>query len=282
MEQNSQLQDREQKNSTSKIALIALLIIVSAVAIGYGGYYLGSAMNKPRENNAAVDNDYHTAVSVGYPWNNNKKVVTELAVPNRLQAVVAGASINDSGYANFLTNKFNDEMGRWLLDDPADATDRPGKISLVHISNDWLQETNEMENVPYKGPLRDYEFTTPDQKRESLSALETETTECVKDDAKGFVISEKINVCYEPSFNRQAVGSYDPVMHIRGYGALDGEEYVFVGSVPLSDGTKHNPEEANRMADAFQAGDIPQETRDVISEYINALKNTTISSEQRN
>lgn len=282
MEQNSQIQDRVQKHSTSKIALIALLIIVFVTAIGYGGYYYGSAMDEPRQNNTVVDNDHHTVVSVGYPWSSNKKVVTELAVPNRLQAIAAGASISDSGYANFLTNKFNDEMGRWLLDDPADATDRPGRISIVHISNDWLQETNEMENVPYKGPLRDYEFTTPDQKRGSLSALKTETTECAKDDAKGFVISEKINVCYEPSFNRQAVGSYDPAMHIRGYGVLDDEEYVLVGSVPLSDGTEHNQEEANRMADAFQAGDIPQETQDVISEYINALKNTTISSEQRN
>lgn len=281
MEQNSQLQDQEQKNSTSKITLIALLIVVFAAVIGYGGYYFGSVMNKPRESNTAVDNDYHTAVSIGYPWNSNKKVVTELAVPNRLQAIVAGATINP-GYANFLTNKFNDEMGRWLLDDPADTADRLGKISLVHISNDWLQETNETENVPYKGPLRDYEFTTPDQKRASLSALKTETTECAKNDAKGFVISEKINVCHEPFLNRQAVGSYEPVMHIRGYGVLDGEEYVLVGSVPLSDGTEHNPEEADRMADAFQAGDIPQETQDVISEYINALKNSTISSEQRN
>lgn len=265
--------------------IYALLGLIVVVGIGFGGYYLGHQANSGTNNtsNSAQNSSttpqptYHTVLSVGYPWNTSTKLTVKLAVPNILQAISISSTIQDPGFTNILANKNNDEIGRWSLSNPNAVRAGYGDISLLHVSDDWLQQTTTTSDRP-GDILGDLTFTTPATKAASLATLQKQTTDCVASSTKGFVISGAINVCYTPVLVRQASGVYSPNLYLKGYGLIDGQKYVMAGFISLTDGTQYTEDVANKKGDDFLKGAIPQETQTLIKTYVDALKMTTITA----
>jgi hypothetical protein len=271
------VQNPKASNKTVKITVLAIIAVLIVIAVGYSGYYYGSQANKTSGSTQVQQLPaYHTVLSVGYPLNTSVKVTTKLAVPERLQAIAVGSTIQNPGYTGLLADNFNEEMGRWSFANPAAVHSGYGDLSLIHISDTWLRQISAAPDSP-NGILTGLEFTTPAKKATSLTTLESQTKDCVAKNS-GFVISKVLNVCYKPTLVRQASGVYSPSLDFKGYGLIDGQKYVLVGSVNLNDGTQYSEGEANKKGDDFMAGHIPQETQNLMTEYVNALKMTIIES----
>lgn len=274
------------------VVLIGLLVIFGAGYIGYlyapkaesGGdasvvVDTGEVENKEQP----VGDKYHTVLAAGYPYNTTKKMVIKLAVPSRLQSIAVASDNHDPGYTDILANKYNDEMGRWWFGNPALASPNSlaGDLSIIHISDDWLSETASAENIPSYDKVFGYNFLTPEKKSASLAQLDADTKKCVNDGEGGFTISNIINVCYHPDVSHHAVGSYSPILRLKGYGVLDGRQYVLFGFLHLNDGSRYSKDEAIKKHDDFTAGNIPEDTKNLITEYVEAPKNSTIAVEER-
>ena len=285
--------------------LVGLLVVAGMVC---GSYFYGIEKGKKHTTSPTVatteqktTDPYHTVLAEGAPFNTDATVTTKLAVPNRLQAVVTISTNQDPGLTAVLASKFNSEMGRWRLGKPAlsGTNSNTGEISLMHIDDSWLQQTTGVDaigtsymtiakdwqqdggaaNVP--GTVFGYAFTTPTNKRASLERLGGDTKKCSEDNAKGFTISNKLSVCYAPKLIRQASGSYAPTLDLKGYGIINDQQYVLFGSVKLVDGTTYSEEEANKKGDEFLAGNIPNETKQLITEYVDAFKQSSVESNAR-
>lgn len=275
------------KNKKGSIVLFILIGLVCAIGAGYGGYTYGSNINNMAINEESTSTSepapatFHTVIAKGSPYGTNKTITTKLAVPNRLQSVAISSSIQDPGYVGILANKLNDEMGRWILGNPTLADrSRTGEISILHIGDDWLAETTTDKDI-VGDSIEEYDFTSPAEKASTLNQLKSATVECAKDSEKGFTLSGSFNVCYSAKHLRQASGSYAPLLNLKGYGDIEGRAYVLFGYISLDDGTEYGEQEANKKGDEFAAGNIPAETKSLIAEYVNALKNSTIISSAR-
>lgn len=291
--QNNYTQPSAPKKSKKKYILVTFFIVLLSLA-GIGGYYVGSLSNTSTRNGSFTDQqtrnnnnkslaaprhqNFHTVLSEGYPYGTTQKITTNLGLPVSIQSISIDSTIQDPGYTDILSNKFNAEMGRWLLSDPTKASGILGDISFINIENEWLSQTSKDPEYFAGATLQNYEFTTPAKKTASLAKLQSESESCVKDTAKGFTISEFLKVCYSPQLKRQSVGSYQPVLYLRGIGTYKNERYILVGYIVVNKGTVYTESEAENKATAFQGGNIPQDTQKLINDYVEALKNTTIAS----
>lgn len=281
---NEPYQTQQAPKKTLRIIVLILIGLVVAGGLGYGGYYFGQQTNKStvttqntNQNQTATQLSYHTIVATGRLFNTSIRTTSKLAIPNSLQGINYDSSIQDPGYTNILANKFNEEVGRWKLGNPTLSQDGYGDISLIHIGDDWLQQTSAAADHPDE-ILNGLEFTTPAKKAESLASLEKETKDCATNSAKGFVIAKTITICYRVVTSHQSQGVYDPSLYLKGYGVINNQKYVLAGYLTLGDSNQYTGDEADKRVQEIAAGTIPQDTQKLITEYTDALKLTTITS----
>ena len=203
-----------------------------------------------------------------------------LAIPNRLQAIAVSSGGQDPGYTDILTTNYGAEMGRWKIGDPTLTSGYFGDISLINIQDEWLQRISPAPEGP-DYLLAGFDFTTPAEKTASLASMEQQANDCSSPTEKCFAISNALKVCATPILIRQSIGTYSPQLYLKGYGIIDGQKYVLLGSLSLSDGTKYSEDEADKKAASFQAHAIPAETQKLIDEDVDALKMSTISVSAR-
>lgn len=282
------------KNKRVAVLIAFLFVVICGLTATTGYYYLKlqqntstkSSQDLTSEKNVDTQTGYHFVTSEGYPFNTNRKFTVKLAVPNELQAIKWNSSIQDPGLtANILGDKFNGEMGRWLLDRPTNSDSYLGDFSFINIEDQWLK-TNTTGNEDYHG-MFPYNLPLPTsnmssaQKQAFIAQLKTETDACVADGKTGFSIAKTIKVCIKPYQSKQAVGSYNPMANLHGYGIIDGLHFVLAGSLELRDDKTYTPEQETALQNEFKSDKLPADTEKILTRYISALKNTTVTSETR-
>jgi hypothetical protein len=285
------------KKSHHKIHRVLIIVGIVVVFLGglFGAYVFGTSRTqetsmtqspaKTSTQTTSQAQSFHNVVDAGYPFlqTNRVKVTTNMAVPNRLQAISVNSSIQDQGYTDVLANKFNEEIGRWKFGNPATVDDPVGDVSIIHIGDDWLAENNpdaNNESSGHPGFLFDYDMTTTAAKKASLKKITDASAVCAKDNSKGFTISGFMQVCATFILGqRQAVGVYDPYLEILGLGVQDSGTYVIVGTIKLVDPDTYTQEQADKNYSDAQAGNIPAATTARANEYVKALSNTTMTFE---
>lgn len=288
MDNNNQLVPQPNQKKTSKILkLLAIVFVLLIIAGGltYGGYYIGSQNTKVShtpvdQTTSAPKPAFHTILSVGYVGDQPTKLTSMLAIPNRLQAIAVSSGGQDPGYTDILATNYGAEMGRWKIGDPTLTNGYFGDISLINIQDKWLQQTSPAPEGP-DYLLGGLDFTTPAKKTASLASMEQQAKNCSGPTEKAFTISNVLKVCATPILIRQSIGAYGPQLYLKGYGIIDGQIYVLLGSLSLSDGTKYSEDEADKKATSFQVHAIPAETQKLINEDVDALKMSTITVSAR-
>ena len=177
----------------------------------------------------------HFVVSTGYPAGAKKKVVTTLGVPREYQAIDTQVSIQDQGLVEYFGQNFNASMGRWKFGYPSMPNGPVGEIGLVSVEDAWLSTARSEPYEPHATSFK-IALNTVAQKKAYIEKIAKDTTECVKDKTKGFVLGSTVNVCYKLGDIRQAIGSYAPYTEFEGYGEKDGVKLYLYGTVRLYDG----------------------------------------------
>jgi hypothetical protein len=275
-----------------KKILVSMLVILLIAGGVYGGYAYGKGQNKDTAKTSAQpaatppvsqsSGDVHFVKSDGFPLDSksHKTFSINLGVPEKLQAVRISSSNNNRGQEQYFTDKYNDELGRWIFGDPTDA-DANGSgengVSVLAISNSWLAATTQQGPVAYGTDLTELPLSTPADKQKFLQAIKTNSETCAKDSKKGFAITDgSFKVCNILSFGHDA---YSPSISFSGYGEKDGVPMYFTGGIRIADDTPM----ANRDADLkaienANNGKYTAKFSASLSTLISALKQTTLTT----
>lgn len=287
------LSNTKKPSKAGKIILQILLIVTISIATGAAGYYYAQSQTPSSmpDNTTSVNAEketstFHSVMSEGYPFDTSKKLTIKLGVPNELQAIKYSSSIQDPGLsASILGDKFNDEMGRWKLGRPTTNDSFFGDISFVNIEEAWLKTASTGNDdsafvAPYDLPIVSPNMSSA-QKQSFLAQLISETEQCTKDGKNSFVIAKTINVCASPYQTKQSLGSYSPSVNLKGYGKIDGLHFVLAGSISLRDDKTYTYDQEVDLQNSFKPDSLPKDTQDILTRYIAALKQTSITLGER-
>lgn len=230
-----------QRKKTPVLGIIVGVVLIAAGVAG--GFYLGGQQKATNTNNTqtqlptidqAAAPNFYTLSSEAHPFDLkktdvNKKVAVSLGVPNGFQVVKIDSGNQNRGYEQYFTNKYNDEMGRWVVGFPTSQGGGNSEISLLAIGQEWLKATQDVEGKLSSAVGAD--INTPAQKATFLAGLKANTEACSKDQAKGFTTKDgALKVCYE----LVKVDTNGTLM-LKGYGELQGQQMVLVATVNLPD-----------------------------------------------
>jgi hypothetical protein len=264
-----------------KPVLVSLLLLLLISGVGAAAYYYGQQSGTSTtpaqqtttnsENKQVTTPGVHFVKDVGYPFDLGAKKVftTSLGLPDFIQGVSIDSTIQNMGINEYLTNKFNDEMGRWVVAYP-DTTNTATDVSIGAIGKEWLAASQD-----YNDPLGAGDLRTPAKKQQYIATLKSETEACVKDSKKGFQFADKsLAVCYELLPGRDA---FAPRLELRGYGVVNGVILVFLGYVEVTEGKKYSESEHNQLLTDGKQGKFPQLITERSAKIIEALSKSTIS-----
>jgi hypothetical protein len=203
------------------VGLLVLLLIAGGV---YGGYAYGNGQNKNaaktsvqpaaapavNQNSASV----HFVASEGYPFDLGAKKIftTKLGIPATFQATRVPSNNGNHGPEQYFTDKYNDELARFIIGNPADPGDNGGgysETSVLAISKSWLAANAPKDVAGNTEFATGYKLETPADKQKFLATLKTDTEACVKDAKKGFTtpvfLTGLINIADDtPMANQEA------------------------------------------------------------------------------
>lgn len=279
--QQSPAENTQPKTHNKLTIIFAVIALVLALACIYLLFFYkqtdstskSTTTTTNRVATTETDNDVSTVSikSVGYPYEQPKKMVTTtLVLPNKFGAVRISSSIQNPGLTDGYTDKFNDEMGRWVLGDLVNNTGGDAnEISLIAISNSWLNKISDSDNTTAPHTVA--------EKKKFLVDIKAKTTKCASDKKSGFVTAGKVlNVCYVVE---SGLDSYAPTMTLQGYGELDGKPYYMEGVVRIYDRLDYDAKwqtvSAQVRAD-FAAKKYPSATQKQIDSLVSALAKTQI------
>lgn len=218
-----------------------LLISLSTVA----GYYFGNRGNKMLDRSDSVSNvkqdstnntpnkdeepKTHFITDKGRPFDLKKEVMVKLGLPSSVQGVQLSSNNNNRGYEQFLTDKYNDEIGRWTIGYPDRPPSGDDQISILAVGDSWLKATQNVDGQFFIGG----NINTPAQKSAFLADLKTATQACAQDVNKGFALKDRtMNVCHEVTKSKYGE---DGMLSLKGYGLIEGRQIVLFGIVELPD-----------------------------------------------
>lgn len=243
--ENEQLSnEKPQKNKNVKLIYILVTLLLLSAAV-FAGYYFGSKGNTPDSvntnntsgNSESDDVSEDTSDDSGItfvtdsavPYDLKKRITVDLGIPDSTMAVQISSNNHNRGLEQFLTDKFNDEVGRWTLGYPDFQVSSDRQISILAIGDSWLEATQDVDGPFVIGA----DINTPEQKQAYLESQKSKTDSCIKDKSKGFITKgESINICY--GVLKSKYGE-DGVMTLNGYGVIGGRQIVLIGSVELRD-----------------------------------------------
>jgi hypothetical protein len=273
------------QRSRGKALVVIVLILLLAIGATGAGYFFGNktdregtSTNTPTTGPAITETtqeapSVHFVQSIGYPFDVNKKLTFKLGLPNTFQGVAIQSNIPNPGYTTYLTNKFNDEMGRFVIGNPQ-LPNATREISLLAIGKEWLNSTTEKADI-----LAFEDVSTPAKKQRYITSLASSTDECIKDPKKGFQTSDKnLRICYSLSSGKDG---WLPTVTLKGYGLIEGVPVVMLGYVDLSENKTLPEAEDLKLRQEAAKGNFPDSTNNLLSELISALSQSTLTPSNR-
>jgi hypothetical protein len=275
-----------------KKILISLLVILLIAGGIYGGYSYGKGQNKDRAKSSVQpaatppasqsSSAVHFVKSDGFPLDStsHKTFSINLGVPGEFQAVRVSTTSGNRGQEQYFTDKFNDELGRWIFGDPTDG-DANGSgengVSVLAISNSWLGATTKQGPIAYGNDLTELPLSTPADKQKFLKAIKANSETCAKDSKKGFATTDgSFKICNVFSFGHDA---YSPLVSFSGYGEKDNIPMYFTGGIRITDDTPMpNRDAENKAIENSKNGKYTAKFSASLSTLIAALKQTTLTT----
>jgi hypothetical protein len=275
---------RSKKLFVFLIALILLLLSASAFSI-YLIYTvqhqqvvsLTTQLAKTRGMSQGSTPQIHFVESIGYPFIAEgvmpPVVDIKLGLPMHYQAVRYPSDNNNRGNAeSALTDKYNDEMGRWEIGDSGYGQSAPSQLAIVAIDHSWLATASDPGIV--RGYIADgVSPTTPDNKKMYVANVKSDTKTCSQNSKSGFSTNDHIfTICYALDTGIQA---YEPFLTFTGYAEVQGHPLILTGSIALEQG-KYDLATSQALANNVRLHNkYPQSTLAAVNELVNALKQTT-------
>lgn len=267
------------------LILMCLILVLVGVAGGYLMRANDTNANKTattptvtQEDADGADNQalgsVHFVQSVGYPFDlaAKKKFTFSLGLPAEVQSVRITSGGTNRGAESVFTNKFNDEMGRWLIGYPAIQTSAASEVSILTIGNEWLSSTTNNGDTYLE---RGESVSSAQQKKDYLAKLKTDAEACAKDAKKGFQTKDKVfNVCYSLT---PGVDAYAPIMSVRGYAEIEGRQFVMIGRLHIADVISSATDKT--VLENAKKGNYPAATTELAQKFVNALSQTTVKVE---
>jgi hypothetical protein len=271
------------------VGLLVLLLIAGGV---YGGYAYGNGQNKNaaktsvqpaaapavNQNSASV----HFVASEGYPFDLGAKKIftTKLGIPATFQATRVPSNNGNHGPEQYFTDKYNDELARFIIGNPADPGDNGGgysETSVLAISKSWLAANAPKDVAGNTEFATGYKLETPADKQKFLATLKTDTEACVKDAKKGFTTKDGLfKICYELNFGKE---SYNPSISLKGYAEKEATPVFLTGLINIADDTPMANQEAEQKAVAdAKSGNYTAKFTASLSTLLAALKQTTLTT----
>jgi hypothetical protein len=276
------------------ITLVLLLPLVSAFSI-YITYTvqrqqvvgLAAQLPKAQASNATSQGStpqIHFVESIGYPFIAQgvmpPVVDIKLGLPTRYQAVLYPSNNTNRGNAELaLTDKYNDEMGRWEISDPSYGRSAPSQLSIVAIDQSWLAIASDPASV-YGYVADGVSPTTPANKKMYVANVKSDTKKCSQDSKLGFGTNDHVfTIC---STLDTGIKSYVPFLKLTGYAEVQGHPLILIGDITLEQGKKYDLTNSRALANnARQHHEYPPSTLDAVNELVNALKQTTTTITSR-
>lgn len=256
------------------LLLILGLLFGSLIGSNVKQNELGPQLDQARKQaseNLLQSNTAHTVISRGYPDGADFSLITKLGFPSSLQAVSVKSSESDPGLTGRLTIDLKDEMGRWIVGNPASEQGFVGEISALAMQNRW-QATAWQAGTKVIVAGEEMEVSTPAQKLAFLEKMRTDSANCPQDD---LVTIDFMRICTKVTKPRQQDGSFKPFMNLYGYGAIRGMPIVVLGSFLLLDGNTYSPAQ---QAEFQQADALPDYVKNLRSVYLDSLRKTTFNA----
>jgi len=294
MEENMPPEGTNTSTNSKKKALKAVLLVVLIVGLLVGAFFAGKHNSNKTTTDSAKSSTSNaktttknqskpdlapaetakTIEAVSYPFNAKKKVTIKLGVPTVFDAVAIQSGNNNRGTEQLLTDKYNDEMGRWVIGYRDDRSYwGPSDVSVLAISDSWLNATSNEEQTIDDGTART-EIRTSQQKKKYIADLKAEALACSKDAAKGYQTDDKaFNICSKVNYGRD---SFAPVITLKGYAEVDGKPVVMIGYIHISDGTEYTADSNVQLLKDAQAGKLPATISALITSANDALRKTAI------
>jgi len=273
-----------------KSTLFVLLALILAVVGTAAGYVYGHKTQKTitiqkavvQSTNNSASQSVHFVQSIGYLYDqtaSKDQFATSLGIPGFMQAVRLASTQNQGAGETAFTNLNNNELGRWELGNPSDPSDNAAgysEISLLAITNSWLNATGTTDNsnLGYGSPLK-----TPAQKQQYITQLQATTSSCVKNASKGFKTKDgNLAICYSISYNpKGSVTSYKPIIILSGYGDVQNQPMVLVGTIYVYNSAIGTTQaDQTKAVNAANAGNPPDQQ--IQNAIINALRQTTVTA----
>lgn len=284
---DSQSYSRGGKNKKLVISLLSIVLLAAAV---FGGYVYGKGKTPStatKNNQPAVSNTQQEAAqssatlhfvrAEGYPFEDKGRVFTiDLGIPNEMQGVRISSNNNNHGSEQYFTDKYNDEIGRWIIGDPTVPTESFSGVSALAISKSWLGANLPQDLASNSEFDTGYNLATPADKQKFLQKVKADASSCSNDAKKGFVTNDKsFEICY--SFDPGKEG-YSPTVLLSGYGEKDSIPIYITGLIELKDDTPmpDRDAEAKAIQDAHNGKYTPKASA-ALSSLINALKQTKLT-----
>jgi hypothetical protein len=277
----------------SKKLLVSLLTIILIAAAGAGGYVYGKSQAKPAavSQSPAVStpkvstttaDSVHFVRSAGYPFDLAAKKVftTKLGLPAELQGVRISSNNNNHGPEQYFTDKYNDELGRWVIGDPTDSAANGGgssEVSVLALSKSWLGANLPKDLAGNSEFATGYKLNSTADKQKFLQTIKTNTDACVKDPKKGFTTTDSsFKVCYTLNFGKEA---YSPRVSFSGYGEKETVPMFLTGLIIVHDDTPMADQTAELKAISDgNSGKYTTKFSKSLNSILAALKETSLTS----
>lgn len=276
------------KGGAAKKAFLVLFIAALVAGALAGGYFYGKQEGGRQSQSAAPTAAEQVAAtaptsstryikSIGYPFDiKDKKITINLGLPDALYGVRVRSVSNNRGAEQVFTDKFNDEMGRWVIDYPTGISTEESEISILAISPSWLKSTTATGDMYLENGT---DMSTPASKKKYIADQKTKSKECAKDAMNGFATKENIfQVCYWVLTGNEA---YRPMLALAGYGEIENKPFIFNGLIHLEGGKKYDREVEPQILAAAKAGKHPESINDLVKKTTTALSRTTVTVEAR-
>lgn len=290
MEPQKQTPERHRSKKRFVFLLVLVLLLLSASAfssyITYAVQHqqvvsLTAQLSKAQGSHAVSQDStsqVHFVESMGYPFIADgvtpPVVDIKLGLPARYQAVRYPSNNNNRGNAeSALTDKYNDEMGRWEIGDAGYGLSAPSQLAIVAIDQSWLATASDPASV-YGYSADGVAPTTPDKKKMYVANVKSDTKKCSQDSKSGFSTNDHVfNICYALDTGIEA---YEPFLDLTGYAELQGHPLILIGYIALEQGKYYGATNSQALADNARLHHVyPQSTLDAVNELVNALKQTT-------
>ncbi len=284
---------KSNRHKKLKVVLLVLLVIGLLAGAFFVGKYKGNkttatddstksstSASKKTTNDQPSKQDMPAAEtvkyveSIGYLFNAKRKVATQLGLPTVFDAVVIHSGNQNRGAEQLLTDKYNDELGRWVIGYRDERSFYgPSEVSILAIGDSWLNATANGEDQVIDDGTTKIEVKTPQQKKKYIADLKAQTLACSKDAAKGFQTNDKtFNICSTVNYG---IDGFAPTISLKGYAEIEGKPVVLIGYVEVRDGKDYAADSSSQLLKDAKAGKPPVTIAALITAINEALRKTT-------